>query len=72
MNSKGKQKLIESLAEKIEEWEREIDPNSYDETDIGFVGKKTWILMATVAVTALELNAEAQKVAIKDGFLAER
>lgn len=70
MNQRGKNELIKSLAPVIEEWIASVDANSEDRTDIGFVGERTPELLASLVITALELNGEAQQNAVKEGYLA--
>lgn len=69
MNIRGKNKLIASLTTVIDKWLETVEPNAFDETDIGYVGEKTTKLMATVAITLLEANSEAQRYAMKEGFV---
>jgi hypothetical protein len=68
MTPKGKAQLVKSLSIVIQQWLEGEDPNSSEKTDIGYVGKRTVTLMATVAITALELSAEAQSYAAAEGY----
>lgn len=71
MTPKGKKKLIESLSKVIEQWCNEVDPNAHESTYIGYVGDRVYELMAEVAITALELSADAQKYLMRDGMMTE-
>ena len=69
MTPDGKKKLIKSLAIAIEDWIDREDPNSKDGTDVGWIGDRTVELMATLAITALELNSDAQQYMNKEGLI---
>lgn len=70
MNPNGKKKLIKSLEAAIQDWFDREEPNSKASTDVGWIGDRTVELMATVAITALELNSDAQKYMDKEGLIA--
>ncbi len=70
MNATGKKKLIKSLTPVIQTWLDNADPNSEENTDVGYIGERTVELMAMLAITALELSNEAQSIAVRDGFLS--
>lgn len=69
MTPDGKKQLIKSLTTAIDDWLEREDPNSHDGMDVGWIGDRTVELMATLAITALELSSDAQKWMDKDGLI---
>lgn len=70
MNAHGKRKLIKSLSASLQDWFDEIDPNSEESTDVGWLGDDYIKQLATIVVTALELNRASQEYMEKEGLLA--
>lgn len=69
MNAKGKRKLINSLTAAIDEWLETENPNESVGCYIGYISGATTKLMATVAITLLEANSDAQRYAVQEGLL---
>jgi hypothetical protein len=71
MSPEGKKKLIKSLAVCIGEWLEAEDPNNHLETDIGWVSKGFKEQLASLVVTALELNSASQEYMESQDLLAK-
>jgi len=69
MTPTGKKKLVKSLTVFLQKWLEETDPNSEDETDIGFIGNDIEVKLAALVITALEINSDSQRQAQQNGFL---